>query len=126
MSSERVADAVAAGSGLGGVLLFGRWAINWFTNRVDKRQAQLDAEHDALDMSWKDYRLHLERRMSAMETQNVALRLSFQHATAALMRHDPADPALAIIERIMAQAFPMDFGVVTSLAEAGLDRGMQR
>jgi hypothetical protein len=123
---EGIAEMAVGGGSVGGGFFALRWLVNWLTMRADKRQAQLDHEHSALDMSWKEYRLFLEARMKRLETQNEALRLAFQHATAALIRHDPSDPALLVIERIMARAFPLDFGVVTTLAEAGLERTEQK
>jgi hypothetical protein len=116
--------AAAAASG------FGIWRILlWLTIRFDKRQAQLDAEHAALDMSWKDYRLLLERdrrglqqRMTTMEKQGRALRMAFEHVAGALIRVDPDNPALAVVDKILAAAFPDDFTVTTYRAETALDR----
>lgn len=119
-----VEQAIAAGSGAGASFFVVRWFVQWVTGRHDRRQAALDEEHQALDMSWKDYRLHLEKRMQTMERQNRALRLSFEHVAGALIRNDPENAALAIADRIMAQAFPDDFSMtVTRLDQAGESRG---
>lgn len=135
MDQQSALDQLKALAGIGGgataSFFILRWierAVRWFSERHDKRQAQLDSEHAALDMSWKDYRLLLERdrvdlrgRVEAMEKQNRALRLSFEHVTGALIRHDPQDPALTIAERLMARAFPDDFTTLTAMAGAALD-----
>lgn len=135
MDQPSLLDQVKALAGFGGgataSFFILRWierAVRWVSERHDKRQAQLDSEHAALDMSWKDYRLLLERdrldlrvRVEAMEKQGRALRLSFEHVTAALIRHDPQDPALTIAERLMARAFPDDFTTLTAMAGAALD-----
>lgn len=115
-------EAVAAGGGFAGVFLVGRWLINWMSLRIDKRQAQLDAEDAALNMSWKEYRLHLERRMHRVEVHSEAYRLAFQHVSGALIRHDPQDPALAIAAHILAKAFPTDFTLATAMAAGALDK----
>jgi hypothetical protein len=126
---ELAVTAAATGSGAGGGFFVLKWLLQWLTGRADKRQAQLDAEHAALDMSWKDYRLLLERdrqelqlRMSTMEKQGRALRLSFEHVAGALIRLDPHNPALAIVDKILATAFPDDFSLAAYRAEAALDR----
>jgi hypothetical protein len=123
---DDVAKAAAAGSGVGGGFFALRWVVLWLTARFDRRQALLDAEHDALDMSWKEYRQLLERRLGALEKANEALRLSFQHVSAGLIRIDPQNPALLIAERIMAAAFPTDFSMAASMAQAALDEDDRR
>lgn len=99
-----------------------RWLLDWIARRIDKRQAQLDVEHAALDMSWKEYRLQLERRIANIERQNMAFRLGFQHVSAALIRVDPQNPALTIAEKIMAQAFPDDFSIGAARAGSAVDK----
>lgn len=125
-------DITAAGGLFAGSFFVAWRLLLWLTGRFDKRQAQLDAEHDALDMSWKDYRLLLERdrqeqnaRIEKIELQNRALRMAFEHTAGALIRLDPQNPALAIAERIMAQAFGEDFTVLAGRAESALDRAQE-
>lgn len=119
----------AAGTGVGGGFFALRWLVQWLTGRLDKRQAQLDAEHDALDMSWKDYRILLERdrqetraRMEKIDEQNRALRLAFEHVAGGLIRIDPSNEALVIADRILAAAFPTDFSFGITRAGAALDQ----
>ena len=109
--AKGAADTIGAGVGAGGAFFGLRWLLTFFTKRADARQAQLDAEHDALDTSWATYRKNIETRLSTMERQNRALRLSFEHVAGALIRKDPDNPALVIADRIMAQAFPDDFSL---------------
>jgi hypothetical protein len=122
LGPESIKTAAAFGGTFGGVFFALRWLMDWMAKRFDKRQAQLDAEHATLDMSWKDYRLQLERRLSTLERQNNAFRLGFQHVSAALIRADPHNPALTIAEKIMAQAFPDDFSFSTAMAAGALDQ----
>jgi hypothetical protein len=114
--------AAAAGGSFGGAFFALRWLVNWVTRRLDRRQERLDAEHDALDMGWKEYRLHTEKRLASVEKQNRALHLAFQHVSAALIRAEPQNPALAIAERIMATAFPDDFSLSAAMAAGAIDR----
>jgi len=130
---DEAVTAAAAGTGVGGGFFALRWLIQWLTGRLDKRQAQLDAEHDALDMSWKDYRLLLERdrqdlraTMGKIEAQNRALRTAFEHVTGALIRIDPKNEALVIADRILSSAFPADFSVGLAMAAAALDEDDRR
>ena len=130
---DEAVTAAAAGTGVGGGFFAFRWLIQWLTGRLDKRQAQLDAEHDALDMSWKDYRLLLERdrqdlraTMGKIEAQNRALRTAFEHVTGALIRIDPKNEALVIADRILSSAFPADFSVGLAMAAAALDEDDRR
>lgn len=118
---DRMVDAVAAGGGAGGIWFFLRWALRWFTERSDKRQQQLDSEHAALNMSWKEYRLFLEKRMSSLERQNRAVLSAFQHVSAGLIRRDPQAPELLVAERLMAAAFPTDFTMAGQMAGAAVD-----
>lgn len=111
---EPIKDVAVGGASAGGAFYALRWLVNYFTGRVDQRQKQLDAEHASLDIGWKEYRLGLERRMQTMERQNRALRLSFEHVAGALIRKDPDNAALAIADRIMAQAFPDDFSMTVT------------
>lgn len=101
----------------------------WLTARFDKRQAQLDAEHNAIDMNWKEYRLFIERdrldlraTVGRIEKQNRALRMAFEHTAGALIRIDPDNPALAVVDKILGQAFPDDFTMATFRAEAAIER----
>ncbi|QNQ09238.1 hypothetical protein [Sphingomonas alpina] len=118
---DEIKAAASFGGGLGVTLYFLRWLVNWITGRLDKRAAQLDAEHASLDGSWKGYRLTLEQRVARLEGQNRALSVCFQHVSAALIRIDPANPALQRAEQIMAAAFPMDFSLAVQRAGAALD-----
>lgn len=126
---EQLQGAGAAGAAFAGTG-FGMWRLLlWFTVRLDKRQAQLDAEHGALDMGWKEYRLLLERdrldlraNFARLEKQNRALRMSFEHVTGALIRVDPDNPALGFVDKILAAAFPDDFTMAAFRAEAALNR----
>lgn len=122
-----IESAFAAGGGFAAVLLTGKWLLTWVTARLDRRQALLDTEHQALDMSWKDYRLLLERRLASVERQNRALLTAFHHVTAGLIKRDPQAPELMIAERVMAGAFPTDFSTITDMAEAAISGvGRQR
>lgn len=128
-SLDTLKDAIGVGVGGGGTFYALRWIMTWLAGRADKRQAALDDEHAALDMSWKDYRLFLERerrhlaeRVEVVERQGRAAFLAFQHVAAALIRHDPQDPALQTADRIMASAFPLDFSVSMARAGGALDQ----
>ncbi len=114
---------VAVGGGsFGGGFFALKWLVTWVTRRLDRRQERLDAEHNALDMGWKEYRLHTEKRLAAVEKQNRALYLAFQHVSAALIRVEPQNPALVIADRIMATAFPDDFTLSAAMAAGAIDR----
>jgi hypothetical protein len=91
---DELKTAGVFGGAFGGAFYALRWLLDWIAKRLDKRQAQLDAQQAALDMSWRDYRLQLERRIATIERQNQAFRLGFQHVSAALIRIDPQNPAL--------------------------------
>lgn len=123
---DEAVTAAATGTGIGGGFFALRWLVQWLTARADKRQAELDAEHATLDMSWKEYRLSLERRLRAMERANEALRLSFQHVSGALIRIDPHNEALVIADRLMAEAFPTDFSLSAAIAGGALDEDDRR
>lgn len=114
-------DAVGAGAGAGGAFYALRWLWTQVASRFDTRQARLDAEHATLDMSWKEYRLFLERRMSSLERQNRAVLTAFQHVSAGLIRRDPQAPELIVAERLMAAAFPTDFSMASQMAGAAVD-----
>lgn len=118
---SEVKDAAAFGGGFAAVFAAVRWLMNWATARFDKRQAQLDAEHATLDMSWKEYRLLLEERLQKLERQNRAVFRAFQHVSAGLIRRDPQAPELALAERLMAEAFPIDFTMAAQMAGAAVD-----
>jgi len=119
-------ETAAFGASAGGIFFGARWLLNWLTGRADKRQQQLDDQNLALDMGWKEYRHNIETRLKSVERQNRALRLSFEHVAGALIRKDPENPALAIADRIMAQAFPDDFTTtVARLDQAGDDVGFR-
>ena len=130
---DEAVTAAATGTGVGGGFFALRWLVQWLTGRLDKRQAQLDAEHDALDMSWKDYRILLEKdrqetraRMEKIDEQNRALRLAFEHVAGGLIRVDPKNEALVIADRILAAAFPTDFSFGITRAGAALDEEERR
>ena len=116
-----------AGGSFGAVFYSLRWLITWFAGRLDRRQAKLDAEHDALDTGWKEYRQKLEAdramlelRVAAIERQSRAAYNSFQHVAAALIQLDPQNEALVRAGRIMAAAFPEDFTLATAMAAGAL------
>lgn len=111
---EQLMQVAAGGATAGGGFYGVRWVVMYLTGRADQRQAKLDREHDALDMSWKDYRLNLETRFKQLERQNRALRMAFEHVAGALVRKDPDNPALAIADRIMASTFPDDFSTTVA------------
>jgi ABC-type phosphate transport system auxiliary subunit len=119
---DELKTAGVFGGAFGGAFYALRWLLDWIAKRLDKRQAQLDAQEAALDMSWRDYRLQLERRIATIERQNTAFRLGFQHVSAALIRIDPQNPALSLAEKIMAQAFPDDFSIGAAMAGSAIDR----
>lgn len=130
---DEAATAVATGTGVGGGFFALRWLVQWATGRLDKRQAQLDAEHGALDMSWKEYRLLLERdrqdlraEVRKIAEQNRALRLAFEHVTGALIRIDPKNEALVIADKILTAAFPTDMSLGLAMAGAALDEDDRR
>jgi hypothetical protein len=123
----------AAGTGMGGGFFVLRWLVQWLTGRLDKRQAQLDAEHGALDKSWEGYRLRLEeratrleQRMETMERQGRAVWLAFEHVAGGLIRVDPGNEALVIADRILASAFPTDFSFGIARAGGALDEDDRR
>lgn len=118
---DKMVDLTVMGATAGGGYAGLRWLLTWFTARYDRRQALLDTEHDALNMSWKDYRILLETRIASVERQNRALRMSFEHVAGALIRADPGNRALAIAEGIMAKAFPDEFGLGVARAEAAVN-----
>lgn len=125
---------LVAGGGTVAASGFGVWRLLlWLTNRFDKRQAQLDAGQNALDMSWKAYRLFLEQerqelrqRMDTMEGQNRALRLAFEHVAGGLIRIDPAHPSLHMAERLLHSAFGDDLTVLAARAEAAVAKAQAR
>lgn len=116
-----ISSAVAFGGSIGAGYYAVRWMVVFIAQRHDRRQAQLDAEHSALDGSWKGYRLTLEQRVARLEVQNNAFRLAFQHVSAALIRSDPTNPALALAEQQLARAFPLDMTMAADRATAAVD-----
>jgi hypothetical protein len=128
-SIEPLKEAASLGAGGGAAFFALRWVVVWVTARLDRRQAQIDAEEAALAMSWKDYRIFLEQRQQLMETEmkqlsngNKALRLAFEHVATALIRIDPQNPALERAGKIMAEAFPLDFTFPLQMAGGALDK----
>lgn len=121
MRMDELKDAAAFGGGFAAVFAAVRWLANWIASRIDKRQAQLDAEHASLDVGWKEYRQLIERRLQSIEKQNRALSAAFQHVSAALIRIDPQNEALITAERLMAAAFPTDFTMAAQMAGAAID-----
>ncbi|RYG90104.1 MAG: hypothetical protein EON59_00555 [Alphaproteobacteria bacterium] len=126
---DEVATAAGAGGGIGAVLLAGRYLINWFTGRIDRRQEALDAQDSKIDLEWQQLReelkaanLEMKRRVDQIEQQNNALRYAFQHVAGALVKVDPTNPALARAEHVLAQAFPLDLSFMVDRAELALDR----
>lgn len=126
---ETAAEVAAGGAGFGGAFAAFWWLINWFTGRADKRQAVLDAQEEKVDQDWRAIREELHaanaatnRKLAAIEKQNEALRFAFHHVAGALIRIDPKNPALVQAEQLLAQAFPIDFGMLAARAEAALDQ----
>ena len=122
-----VLSAGSAGAGIGTAFLIGRWVITWLTARFDRRQAVLDAQDGQIDQEWSALREELKRdkaemkkHLTRIERQSEALRFSFHHVAAALMKVDPHNPALAQAEQLLAQAFPLDLRFATDRAEIAL------
>ena len=130
---DEAVTAAATGTGVGGGFFALRWLVQWLSGRLDKRQAQLDAEHGALDMSWKEYRLLLERdrqdlraQVRQIVEQNRALRLAFEHVAGALIRINPRHESLVIADKILTAAFPTDMSLGVAMASAALDEDERR
>lgn len=103
-----LAGAIAVANGI-------RWLLGFVDRREKRRAERLDAEEDALDQGWSAYRRRMEARLASLEQrdterqrQNYALRLAFEHVAGALIRFDPANPALRRAEQLLEQAFPID------------------
>lgn len=129
MDQPSILDQVKAFVGLGGgatasffILRWVERAVRWMSERHDKRQVQLDNQAAALDRGWQGYRVQLEQRLQTLERQSRAAYLAFQHVSAALIRKDPADPALMMAEHIISQAFPGDFTVLAAAAGEAIDQ----
>lgn len=126
---EDIAQVAVGGASVGGGFVGFRWLMNWLTQWSEKRAARLDAQEERADLEWKEIRQALKdqladalRRVEKVEVQNLALRRAFNHVAGALLRHDPKHPALMEADQIMAAAFPTDFELAVSRAEAALDR----
>lgn len=126
---DQAVSGASAGGGIGAVLLGGRWLINWITGRHDRRQDALDAQDSKIDLEWQKLREEMKadnaktkQRLDAIDAQNQVLRLAVQHAVAALVKVDPDNPALARIEHMLAQAFPLDLSFAVDRAEIALAR----
>jgi len=126
---DDVLSAGSAGAGIGTAFFLGRWIITWFTARFDRRQAVLDAQDGQIDQEWSELREELKRdkaemkkHLTRIERQNEALRFSFHHVAAALMKVDPLNPALALAEQLLTQAFPLDLRFTAERAAFALDQ----
>lgn len=102
---------VLSGSGVLGIvaLLIRQWGP-WRKQASDERESDFKRLRDDI--------VRLENRLDTTERQNRALRMAFEHAVGALIRTDPANPALKIIDRIMAEAFPTDFSMPIARIDA--------
>jgi hypothetical protein len=121
-------SAASAGGGFATALLAGRWLINWFTARMDRKQALLDAQEVKTDLEWQAIREELradntemKRRIAVIERQTDALRYSFHRVAGELTRIDPQNPALQEVDRVLSQAFPIDFSMLAERAGAAID-----
>lgn len=130
---EDVAQAAAGGASLGGGFFLLRWLITAITGRMDRKQADLDAQDARLDAEWRAIREELKAKIAKMEAaqevqarQNEALRFAFHHVAAALIKVDPGNPALANAEQRLNQAFPVDFDILAQQAADALDMSEER
>jgi hypothetical protein len=125
--------AFAALGGAGGVMFYAvRWFVEWASGRVDRRQAQLDAEHAALDGGWATYRRMLEERNRVLDARVAALedlaranaeqltgmRLAFGLVSDELRKADPANSALRRAEQLLVAAFPLPLVTPGAVATA--------
>lgn len=118
---EESVKVASGAAGAGGGFFALRWLIGWLTGRMDRRQTLLDAQDERVDREWQKIRERVETRLDKVEQQNEALRFAFHHVAGALIRIDPQNPALAQAEQMLAQAFPIDFTILTAQAEAALE-----
>ncbi len=123
-------SAVGWGGGFGAAFFIFRWFVRWWTERLDKRQANLDAQEQRADDEWRKIRQELRDELddarawrARLETQNNTWRAVFHHVATALIKVDPRNPALIEAEQVLAQAFPLDLSLLAERAEAALDRG---
>lgn len=85
-----------------------KWAFGWADRRLDKRTTELEAWHGRLAKREAEFEAAVNARLTVLERENRALRLSFQHVSAALHQVDPDNPALVMAARILAQTIPLD------------------
>lgn len=64
---EGAVNAASAGGGFAGVLLAGRWLLNWLTGRFDKRQEMLDAQDARVDQEWRAIRESMRAEIDALK-----------------------------------------------------------
>ncbi|UIJ43736.1 hypothetical protein LZK98_11605 [Sphingomonas cannabina] len=120
----------AAGGGSFALTLYAiRWALNWLTGRVDRREALVQAQEEKVDREWQAIREALEGRIEKLEAQvdkvtreSEAYRLAFHHVAKALVAADPNHPALTIADQILSVAFPLDLRTLAERADLALDR----
>lgn len=94
-----------------------KWAVGWNDARTASKAAQLEAWEAKLARREEAFEAQIEARMTAMERENRGLRLAFQHVSARLHHLAPDDPALALAERILAQAIPLEPFIPPDMAD---------
>lgn len=110
---------VGAGVAFWGGLRFLRWGIEFVARRQDVRAAQLDAREQALEAKFNARLAHVERELEQYREATMVL-------VNALFEHDPKNPVLVDVARILRGAIPRDkmtdeFAELTRQAGAALD-----
>lgn len=92
-----------------------KWLLNWKERRADSRAAKLQAWHDELqarekriDEKQTEYWADVEKRLSIVIKQNMALRMAFEMVAAPLRAIDPHNRELTQAEQLLHAAFPLD------------------
>lgn len=103
-----VAAMVALGQGV-------KWLLNFRERQADSRAVKLQAWHEELqarekrlDQQQAEYQERIEKRLTIVTRQNMALRMAFEMVAAPLRRIDPANRELAQAEQLLTAAFPLD------------------
>lgn len=112
-----VGAAAAAGAGF-------RWFLSWLREGSASRSAKLDGWHKELTereqriaASENEFQERIERRLKAVEAENVALRQAFTLLSATVRHLDPGNAALAQAELILAAAFPLEPGIPETMGQ---------
>ena len=91
------------------------WLLNWKDARAQTRSAKLQAWHDELDARERKqddrdtkYQQHIEAQLRRNTVEIRVLRRAFDLAAEPLRRLKPDDPNLAMAQRLLSRAFPLD------------------